>query len=142
MSRKAATPEELAAQLRRTEQVRRIVAQPLVMSATSFCDAPLAQTPAGRAAEVGKWLDAVDDRTRRQQPKTGGPKPPHADRFPEWAPRVAAGEHITDIIRAAFPELDATGVEKVRKSFEHAQRTQQGDIPPRKTVKFRSGTLP
>ena len=128
-SRKAETPEELHKQLRRTDYVRRVIAQPLAMCATSFCDAPLVETPEGRAAEVGGWLDAVDDRIREQLPKNPGPKPPHADRYPEWAPRFAAGELITAIIRAEFPELDAEGVEKVRKSFEHWYRTQQGDIP-------------
>jgi hypothetical protein len=64
MSRKVETKVELDKQLRRTEQVRRIIAQPLVMCATSFCNAPLVQNQEGREREVGRWLDAVDDRIR------------------------------------------------------------------------------
>ena len=129
-SRKAETPEERHKQLRRIEQAQRIAAQPDgPMICEGLCDGPLVITHEWREAEIGGWLDAVAGRIREQLPKNPGPKPPYADRYPEWAPRCAAGELITGIIRAEFPELDDEGVEKVRKSFEHYLRTQQGDIP-------------
>ena len=68
---------------------------------------------------VERWLDEA---ATLDSP---GPTSPYRDRYPEWAQRIAAGEHITDIIRAERPELDDAGVEKVRKSFEHAQRLQR-----------------
>ena len=129
-SKKAEAKRESDAQLRRTAYARRIAALPDgPMTCTAPCNAPLVLSGAWRQAEAGRWLDAVDDRIRQQQPKKPGPKPPHADRYPEWASRFEAGEPITGIIRAEFPELDDEGVEKVRKSFEHNLRTQQGDIP-------------
>jgi hypothetical protein len=122
MSRMAATKEELDAQLRRTGQVRRIIAQPALMCATSFCNAPLAQSREELADEIGRWLDATDDRIREQQPKTGGRPPkswtPH---YPGWLARVEAGEHLSDILTAAgITEKDER--RRVRRSFERYRK--------------------
>jgi hypothetical protein len=122
MSREPQTPEELNAQLRRTDQVRHIIAQPLVMCATSFCSAPLVQSREGREAEANRWLDAVDVRIREQLPKTGGRPPkswtPH---YEGWLARTEAREHLSDIL-TEMGITDKDERRRVRRSFERYRK--------------------
>jgi hypothetical protein len=129
--RKTATPEELDKRLdeqrRLQADIRRIIERAGgAFTATSSCNDFLFRGHAETAHEIKGPLDAADELVRQQQAQNPGPKPPHADRYQDWASRKAAGEHITDIIRAEFPGLDAEGIEKVRQSFKHYQRTQRG----------------
>ena len=118
MSRKAETKVELDKHLRRTEQVRRVIAQPLVMCTTSFCNAPLVQNQEGREREVGRWLDAVDDRIRQQQPKPRGRKPKSwTPYYPGWLARVEAREHFSDIL-TEIGITDKDERDRVRRSFD------------------------
>jgi hypothetical protein len=96
------------------------------MCATSFCNAPLDQNREQLGDEIGMWLDAIDDQTRQQQPKTGGRPPIHEQwrpLFPAWLKRFEGEEPFADLMtEAGVPESDH---ESVRNSFEYWCATGQ-----------------